>query len=224
MNKLLRDRLIANIDRCLTEARNCSQLDHSGLVGKVRQILVETLLVPLLPDGFQIGTGKVTDSNGSLSAETDVIIYDRRSVPPVLYDEKHGLFPIESVYYVIEVKSTLSAAEFEKSIQNGIQLRSLAGRQPNSALFAYGSDLTERKDSDRFIQGQKDMRVPLPVNIFCVAGREYGYWNQVWSLVAPVEQHDEIVGFLVGVINTLVKEVRSQEGRLEPGWYFCRST
>lgn len=84
MNKLLRDRLIANIDRCLTEACNCSQLDHSGLVGKVRQIFVETLLVPLLPDGFQIGTGKVTDSNGSLSAETDVIIYDRRSVPPVL--------------------------------------------------------------------------------------------------------------------------------------------
>lgn len=219
MNKLLRDRLLADIDRCLTEARNCSQLDHPGLVGKVRQILVEMLLVPVLPDGFRIGAGKVTDSNGSLSAETDVIIYDRRSVPPVLYDEKHGLFPIESVYYVIEVKSRLSAAEFEKSVQNGIQLRSLAGRQPHLTLFAYGSDLTEGKDSTRFIQGQKDMRVPLPVNIFCVAGREYGYWNQV----APVEQDDEIVFFLVGVINTLVKEVRSQEEQLEPGWYFCRS-
>lgn len=177
MNKLLRDRLIADIDRCLTEARNCSQLAHAGLVGKVRQILVETLLIPLLSDGFRIGTGKVTDSNGSLSAETDVIIYDRRSVPPVLYDEKHGIFPIESVYYVIEVKSTLSSAEFERSIQNGVQLRSLVGRQPHSALFAFGSDLKEGKDSDRFIQRQKDMRVPLPVNIFCVAGREYGYWD-----------------------------------------------
>jgi hypothetical protein len=224
MNKLLRDRLLADIDRCLTEARNCSQLKHAGLVGKVRQILVETLLIPLLPDGFRIGTGKVTDSRGSLSSETDVIIYDRRSVPPVLYDEKHGIFPIESVYYVIEVKSTLSGAEFERSIQNGVQLRSLVGRQPHSALFAFGSDLKEGKDSDRFIQRQKDMRVPLPVNIFCVAGREYGHWNQVWNLFAPAEQHDEIVAFLVGVINTLVKEVRSQEGRLEPGWYFFSSS
>lgn len=224
MNKLLRDRLLADIERCLTEARNCSQLNHAGMVGKVRQILVETLLVPLLPDGLRIGTGKVTDSNGSLSAETDVIIYDRRSVPPVLYDEKNGLFPIESVYYVIEVKSTLTAAEFEKSIQNGSQLRSLVGRQPHSALFAFGSDLKEAKDSERFVQRQKDIRVPLPVNVFCVAGREYGYWNQVWKLFAPAEPHDEIVAFLVGVINTLVKDVQNREGRLDPGWYFFRSS
>jgi hypothetical protein len=223
MNKLLRDRLLADIDRCLAEARNCSQLAHPGLVGKVRQILIEALLVPLLPDGFRIGTGKVTNSNGYLSAETDVIIYDRRSVPPVLYDEKHGLFPIESVYYVIEVKSTLGAAELEKSIQNGIKLRSLTGRQPHSALFAFASDLKEGKDSDRFIQRQKDLHVPLPVNIFCVAGREYGYWDQVWNLFVPAEQHDEIVVFLVGIINTLVKKIRSQEERLEPGRYFCRS-
>lgn len=47
---------------------------------------------------------------------------------------------------------------------------------------------------------------------------------QVWKLFEPAEQRDEIMAFLVGVINTLVKEVRSQEERLESGWYFFPSS
>ena len=220
MNKLLRDRLIANIERCLVETHNCSQLGHPGMIGTVRQILVEALLLPLLPNGVHIGTGKMTDSNGAVSAETDIVIYDRRSVPPLMYDEKNGVFPIESVYYAIEVKSTLTAEEFETSIAKGERLRSLVGRQPHSALFAFSSNLKEAKDSERFIKRQKDIRVPLPINIFCVAGREYGYWDHVWKLWSPVESHDEIIAFVVGIINTLASSVYDREARLEPGYYF----
>src|SRR5258708_2965336 len=134
-NQLFRDRLCANIDCCLREAENCSRLDYPGLIGNVRQIVVEHLLLPLLPEGVRIGTGKITDSNGNLSAETDVIIYDRRSVPPLMYDEKSGVFPIESVYYAMEVKSVLTPEEFESSIDKGAKLRSLHGWQPHSAPF-----------------------------------------------------------------------------------------
>jgi hypothetical protein len=211
---------MANIDECLVEARNCSQLGHPGMIGIVRQILVEKLLRPLLADGVSVGTGKLTDSNGASSAETDIIIYDRRSVPPLMYDDKTGVFPIESVYYAIEVKSTLTAEEFETSIEKGQRLRSLVGRQPHSVLFAFSSNLKEAKDSERFIQRQKHMRTPLPINIFCVAGREYGYWDHVWKLWAHVERHDEVVAFVVGIINTLVKSIHDREARLDPGWYF----
>lgn len=221
MNALFRERLLTNIDRSLAEAQTCIRLAHPGMIGNIRQIVVEWLLQPLLPDGIHIGTGKITDSNGNFSAETDLIIYDRRSVPPIMYDAKNGVFPIESVYYAIEVKSTLTSKEFESTLIKGEQLRALVGRQPHSVLFAFASNLKETKDSQRFIQRQKDIRPPLPISIFCIAGREYGYWDHVWKLFAPESKHDEIIALLVGIMNTLVKTVNRQNP-LDPGWYYFK--
>lgn len=227
-NVIFRNRLNNAIRQCISEAHDCMQLEHHGMAGNVRQILVERLLIPLLPEGIYVGSGKVTDSSGNLSSETDIIIYDRRTVPPILYDEKMGVFPIESIYYVIEVKTTLTKREFDKSLENGQKLRSLRGLQPHSALFAFSSDLKNSKDSDRFIQAQKDiliqvqedMLIPPPINIFCVVGREYGYWDHVWKIMPDTENNDAIVGFLVGIINTLVKAIHLRQPSIEPGWYF----
>ena len=219
-NEIFRNRLNNIIKQCIVEAQDCIQLEHHGMAGNVRQILIEKLLLPLLPEGVHIGSGKVTDSSGNLSSETDIIIYDRRTVPPILYDEKLGVFPIETIYYVIEIKTTLTKSEFDKSIRNGQKLRSLRGPQPHSALFAFNSDLKNSKDSDRFIQAQKDMLVPLPINIFCVVGREYGFWDHVWKVFPDTDNNDVIVGFLVGIINTLVKAIHLRQPSLDPGWYF----
>ncbi len=219
-NKLFRDRLDANIQRCLTEARNSSELCHSGLTGTARQLFVDDLLTPLLPEGVRIGTGKITDSRGHLSAETDIVIYDRRSIPPLMYDQKLGVFPIEAVYYSIEVKSVLTSAELESSIEKGLKLRALRGPQPHSLLFAFSSDLKKSKDSERFVQRQKDISVPLPINVFCVAGKEYGFWDGIWKLFPANEYHDEIVSLLVGITNTLVQAIHARSPSLEPGYYF----
>ncbi len=220
-NTIFQDRLSANIQKCLGEAANCARLNHAGMSGTVRQVLVQYLLEPLLPEGFRIGTGKVTDHNGSLSAETDVILYDRRSVPPVMYDELLGVFPIECVYYTIEVKTRLTAGELDDAIKKGERLRSLVGPQPHSALFAFASDLAASRDSDRVIQRQKELVVPLPVNVFCVAGKEYGFWQDgVWKLWPTSGQPEPTMGFVVGILNTLVKAASKQRSILDPGWYF----
>jgi hypothetical protein len=220
-SKLFRDRLNKLIQECLSSAQDCIQIEHNGLAGDVRQILVEKLLIPLLPEGIHIGRGKVTDSMGNLSSETDIIIYDRRTIPPVLYDEKVGIFPIEIVYYVIEVKTTLTKQEVDKSIRNGQKLRTLKGPQPHSALFAFSSDLKNAKDSERFIQPQKDMYVPLPINIFCVASREYGFrGDSAWNLRSQEDNDDVIAWFLVGIMNTVVEALHSRRPSIQPGWYF----
>ena len=63
-NKLFRDRLDVNIQRCLTEFRNSAALAHPGLIGTVRQLFIDDLLTPLIPEGVRIGTGKITDAEG----------------------------------------------------------------------------------------------------------------------------------------------------------------
>ena len=220
-NQIFRTRLEKAIQRALEDARDCSSLDHSGMVGHVREIFVEDLLRPLLPKGFYIGKGKITDAKGALSSETDIIIYDRHSVPPALYDDKNGVFPVEIVHYCIEVKSMLTATELRDALEKGIKLRSLfGGHLFHSALFAFGSDLTASPDADRFIQAQKEMLAPLPINIFCVAGRQYGYWNGRWNTTPPEAASRIVLDFLVGILNTLVENAQRPRTLLKPGWYF----
>jgi hypothetical protein len=223
-NKLFRERLEACVETALREAQDCASLKHPAIVGRIRQIVVERLLTPLLPEGIHIGTGQITDSSGRLSAETDVIIYDRRTVPPIFYDAKQGLFPIESVYYAIEVKSEITAGELRGSIENGQRLKELKGAQPISALFAFKSDLKEAKDSKRLIDAQKDLPAigAPPISVFCIAGKEYGFYgnDRRWSLTPDGSKHLTTLSFLIGVLNTLVAGRREPPNNISPGWYY----
>jgi len=72
----------------------------------------------------------------------------------------------------------------------------------------------------RFIQTQKDMLVPLLINIFCVVGKEYGYWDKGWKILPDTDNNIVIVSFSVGIINTLVKARHFYQPSIDPGWYF----
>lgn len=216
---MFRDRLNNNIQHCIAEAESASQIEHAGLTGTLRELMVQKLLSPLLPEGYYIGTGKITDTEGNMSSQTDIIIYNKRSIPPILFDEKTGIFPIEIVHYVIEVKSKATNTEIQDSIKKGKNLRTLSGAQPISAFFSFDTDLTNMPEKERFIQPQKDIKVPLPINIFCVAPRTYGYWDKVWNVYESDNKIDIIRAFLVGTLNTLATLVK-EPPRIEPGWYF----
>jgi hypothetical protein len=66
VNSIFRDRLDTKIEAALSEAKNCGALDPRGMVGTVREIVVEQLKMPLLPDGFYVGAGKIADHQGGL--------------------------------------------------------------------------------------------------------------------------------------------------------------
>jgi hypothetical protein len=122
---LLRQEYIANIRNALQRSASASSLEHRGLEGKVREIFAEDLLTPILFPGTEIGSGKIVDSEGSLSAETDLVIYSRSTLPPYAYGHSIGVFPVESCIYAIEVKSTLTASEVRGSIEKAQILRRL---------------------------------------------------------------------------------------------------
>ena len=88
------------------------------------------------------------------------MIYDRRLVPPVLYEGSLGMFPLECTLAAIEVKSQLTLGElrktrsakaaslFEFKYQSGVSaVRLPPGGVPVdrvfSAVFALDTDLSE---------------------------------------------------------------------------------
>jgi hypothetical protein len=197
-----------------------------GLLGVVREIFVADLLKPLLPPGFEIGRGQIIDSKGGYSAECDVIVYNRAILPPILYDEKVGLFPLEACIYAIEVKSTLTSEELDDTIRKSRKLWSLTPMaegdfRPRPALFAFNSDLTSKSELERYLE--KDPQPYAAPNsnpnpaclITCVVGRSYDFWHgekSAWRSTPRQDEFDEVVGFLSGVVNTLVRYTEGRKG------------
>lgn len=119
-----------------------SQIVHKGERGGQREEVLRGFLEKYLPQKYSIGTGHIIDQYGKISRQCDVVIYDAFNCPLLLVEKGYQLFPVESVYGVVEVKSSLDAnsiKESAKNIQSVKQLRHVGSTRGPVAggVFAY---------------------------------------------------------------------------------------
>ncbi|CAB3662619.1 DUF6602 domain-containing protein [Achromobacter kerstersii] len=136
-----------------------SPISHRGEKGNLRETFVRQIIESILPNHFGLGSGVVTDFNGRESSQADIIVYDRRLMLPIFQDLGRGIYPIDSVIRVLEIKSVLDnaalkdarAAAWKLSPQNpnGLKL-ARSGKLPNSqanyplfGIFAYESKVAD---------------------------------------------------------------------------------
>jgi hypothetical protein len=117
MNDYLRHNLINRIKRAIEESKSATLIDHPGLTGRLREIVLENLISPILNSYYACGRGKIIDYKGAQSKEIDVCIYGPHLLPPFFFNDKEGLgiFPIESVLNCIEVKSSFTKTNVENA-------------------------------------------------------------------------------------------------------------
>ena len=224
-NELFRNRAITLIKTAICQFNEVAGIHHPGLKGAIREICAKEIFAPFLPEDYKIKKcGKIVDCWGKQSSEIDLVIYSKKKIPPIIYGEEEFIFPSESVFYAIEIKSKITAPEIEsahlkaKDLINNIGYLSGIHTPDNKAvqhrvgkiipvLFAFSSDLKEggKSEIDRY------MEIIGPGNLayvcaICVAGR--GYWFQTdegWLFYPHTDDYDEIICFLSGIINSLHK-------------------
>lgn len=116
-----------------------------GEKGGIRERRVADFLSRVLPQRFGIGTGHIIDARQEKSHQTDIVIYDAIDGVALPVDDYYSLFPCESVYAAIEVKSTLSGSQgntIHKCVENTHALRLLDRQRYGlplifSVVFAY---------------------------------------------------------------------------------------
>jgi hypothetical protein len=72
-----------------------------------------------------VATGILISAEDQQSAQQDIVIYDKRVLPPILFEGGPVVVPVESALATIEVKSCLSAQELRKAEANAITVRDL---------------------------------------------------------------------------------------------------
>ena len=108
------------------------QYDHKSSSGHNREEIVRNFLRRYLPERFGISTGTVISAKGERSNQCDIIIFDKQNSVS-LYPAEHPnkLWPVESVYAVIEVKAVLNQASLKKSIDDCEKLKKLEKTFPD---------------------------------------------------------------------------------------------
>ena len=112
-----------------------ASIHHAGLKGAGVEMLVQEFFEAILPKNIGIGTGLVIDQYGAMSKQVDIVLYDSAATPSFLSYGGVRLFPVECVYFVIEVKTNLSGAEFDKSVEN---MRSVKNLSQGAYTFSRG--------------------------------------------------------------------------------------
>jgi hypothetical protein len=222
VNKLYRDILLARAQATIAAAGAVAPLGHAGLKGQLREIVVRDLLRPLLPTDVGIGSGQVISAYEENSLQQDIVLYDRRVVPPVLFEQVSGVFPLESVLFTIEVKSCLTLEELRKTHDSAAHLATfhhVPGTDDSGmlrrggpggpiehlipCLVAFDSDLTSagKTELERY---QELLAGEAPaIRVISVVQRGFWFWaDERWQNWLTRSPGDELLGLMATIINT----------------------
>lgn len=91
---------------------------HTGEKGLRREDVLRDFLREVLPPKYGVGRGEVVSSRGEISRQMDVVIYDALHAPLLYTSASSAIFPSESIYATIEVKSHLTGGDLDACVAN----------------------------------------------------------------------------------------------------------
>lgn len=233
LNDLLKQKAVTLI----LESKSLKRVKHEGLKGSFHEMILGNLIQPLLPATCGIFHGTVISSikenhteKSRKKTEDDLLIVDKECLPPILYSDRDGIFPIESVIARIEVKATLDYENLMDAISGCKQFRE--GLKMNlrkyqdipvskplnndtfQAVFAFHSTIGNEYDTlKRYLIGMKVNEEP-PLDCLCVINKGMLSWGRKsetecnrWLFCGrdkkKPEEPDEILAFLALLLDKL---------------------
>ena len=158
----------------IEEANALRELDQKSLKGRLRELFTSKILSKFLTSQFGMGTGVIINQRGEQSKQVDIVIYDRRILPPFIEEQKIGVYPAECVLAVIEIRSWISeeiireysgsAAQLYQEIYNpdSSLYQDYSNMRPLYALLGfYDKGIFKNENSEEILQWMKNNAKPL---------------------------------------------------------------
>lgn len=149
-------------------------INHNVTKGTANENLLRSLLEKFLPKKYSLGSGIVFDKNGGFSKQMDLIIYDSFHHPTLLGQNMQYLFPIDTVYCVIEVKTTIDNQILKNAIEQIKSVKRL-----------------EIVKKDARLDNGKIVETNLPFGIIFSFNSQMNDFNKFYNLVTTLIQDEE---------------------------------
>jgi len=118
-----------------SEFEEATTIEHGGERGRRREKSVADYIRKFLPEGYGIGDGEIFSADGKVSRQEDIILYDKIWSVAITVPNGPLLVPCESVYGVIEVKSTLNTRELKDAVAKIASLKCMKREEATVADF-----------------------------------------------------------------------------------------
>ena len=116
---------------------------HPGTKGDSSELCWLEMLQKYLPERYSASKGFVVDSNGGISEQIDIVVFDRHYSPFLFNQNGTTYIPAESVYVVIEVKQELTANFVDYAGKKAASVRKLK-RTSTPIIHAGGKYLPKK--------------------------------------------------------------------------------
>ncbi|MBO5737842.1 hypothetical protein J6R97_00720 [bacterium] len=194
-------------------------LEHPTTMGDSFELEWINWLKKYLPERYCIDKAQVIDSEGNLSQQIDIIIYDRQYTPFIFNDNGAIYVPAESVYAVFEVKPMLNkanmiyAAEKAESVRNlhrtsapiihaGGRFDAVAPKQIIAGILTYDCEWVEGL-KDTFIKNLEALRNNQILNIGCSLKKGTFYMNSETDTIQVSSADESLVYFFLKLFKEL---------------------
>lgn len=208
-------------------------VSHNGEKGSFREAFVVSLLQQFLPAHYGLGSGVVVDKWGRQSPQVDIVIYDKRTLPPIFERGGRGIYPIDSVLRVVEVKSVVdksSLAQFGRLVNaldpknsDGLKMASKGKLEdgysyyPVCALFGFESvlgDLAESISENEILKGKNN---PIYLDNGQVCGVNFEEGHALHGVRCLNVKHDNYaLRIFIGVLFDQIEATANSRSEYKP--------
>jgi hypothetical protein len=112
-------------EQLLSEFRKSAVVTHSGGKGDIREDAFRDFLRDHLPTRYAVGKGEVITPDNRVSPELDIVIYDPQHCPALIKSTSHSVYPIESVFGAISMKSHLDSGKLTEAYNNIVSFKAI---------------------------------------------------------------------------------------------------
>ncbi len=235
------ERLRADAAHTIAVAECEAAVQHPGLRGRLREILIANLLAPWLPPFCRCATGMIVELRNKprRATQDDILVIDPSLAPPVFANVNgpEGVFLINSVLLRIEVKSTITREGLSDFIDASLEVAKMDfDKPPNcktkftkiiSILAAFKSDSANDEVWDyeysrfREVMQEKDCPPPLSgfVSAICVVDkgfwflRDFGGKERSWCRLDTENKEDRLAWLVWKASNTAYRAHAERQGR-----------
>lgn len=114
---------------------DAKRLRHTGEYGTYRESIVRDFFRFVVPRGLDISTGFVITTKNDVSTQCDILIFDSHMTPLYQEGDRQRFFPIESLFCIGEVKSTLSKADLREALNKLAAVKALGERISSPSII-----------------------------------------------------------------------------------------
>ena len=160
-------KLKAEIDRIR------DSIPHSAEIGSSIEKCIRSALQEVLPSKIGVADGFVIDSDGEVSKQMDIVLYDKLGTPIISSSDGAQVFPVEATYACGEIKTQLDATTLKDTFEKCSSYKNLSRK---AYVEVGGTDFT--------LSGDKINITGKSQKSFSLFGEPHNHWQSIFFCIA----------------------------------------